>query len=105
MLSVHLSSLKFHPDKTASGVPSVFHLESGRLVNGQSAPRILVHKVGSKYRTQKTGEFQANLTFTDPSQNSARLLRMAESQMKRKAFVTQSPFDRGLLLGRRAFLF
>jgi hypothetical protein len=105
MLSTDLSCFKTPSAKSASPVPSVFHLENVRLGNGQSKPSILVRKVGAKYQTEKTGDFWANCAVTALSEKSARLLRMAESQMKRKAFVTLSPFDRGLLLGRRAFLF
>jgi hypothetical protein len=105
MLSVDLSSLKTAADKTASPAPTVFHLESARHENGQSCSPIFVRKVGSKYQTAETPDFEANLASTAASPNSARFVRMAQSQMKRKAFVTLSQFDRGLLLGRRAFLF
>lgn len=105
MLSVDLSSLKSISDKNASSERTVFHLESDRHRIGHSGATILVRKGGSKYQTQKTADFEANLASTAASPNSARFVQMLESQMKRKAFGTLSPFDRGLLLGRRAFLF
>jgi hypothetical protein len=105
MLSVNLSCFKNPSAKSASSAASVFQLENARLGNGQSRPAIIVRKVGSKYQTGKTGDFWGNCAETAASEKSARLLRKAESQMKRKAFVALSQFDRGLLLGRRAFLF
>jgi hypothetical protein len=105
MLSVDLSFLKPSADKTAPLAPTVFHLELPRHGNGHSPARIFVRKVGAKYQTEKSPDFQANLASTAASLNSARFVQLPASQMKRKAFVTLSPFDRGLLLGRGAFLF
>jgi hypothetical protein len=105
MLSVDLSFLKSSADKTASPAPTVFHLESDRLGIGHSYTCIFLRKVGSKNRTAETADFAPNLAPTAPSPNSARFVQLPASQMKRKAFMTLSQFDRGLLLGRRAFLF
>jgi hypothetical protein len=105
MLSVDLSCFKPNADKTSSPAPTVFHLESERHRIGHSGGTILIRKVGSKYQTEKTADFEANLASAAASPNSARFVRMPESQMKRKASATFSPFGQGLLLGRGAFLF
>lgn len=105
MLSVDLAFFKSPPAKSSPPAPTVFHLEDGRLGIGQSEASIAIQKVGAKYSVEKIGDFRGKCGVRAASEKSARLLRKAESQMKRKAFVTLSPFDRGLLLGRRAFLF
>src|SRR4051812_30695856 len=90
---------------------TVLELENQRLGNGQFVgvdfalknARSAAHKMAA----QKTAHLRANRASKAISGvalaahfKSARFVRMAESQMKRRASVTQSPFDRGLLLGR-----
>jgi hypothetical protein len=63
------------------------------------AHKKLAHFVGNSASTA------ASEALSISQNNSARFVRKAQSQMKRKASATFSPFDRGLLLGRGAFLF
>src|SRR5258706_10758011 len=109
-----LSSPKTLPTNIAHLAATVLHLEGQRLGNGHSTAPFFaannVHFLTEKFAFQKSGHFRRNRTssaafrtFSDPKIKSARFVRMPQSQMKRKAFVTLSPLDQGLLLGRHAF--
>ena len=84
---------------------SVFELENRRLGTGQFAGSENGDLNVGKAEAAKRAHFLRNYAVTGAWNESARFVRMPESQMKGKASATPSPFDRGLLLGRGAFLF
>jgi len=100
-----LAMSRTDPANSSRSAVSVFDLEKNRLGIGQFVWLENGCLSGEKAKAEKTADFLRNYTVTAAWNESARFVRKPESQMKRKASVTPSPFDRGLLLGRRAFLF
>ena len=99
------------PANSSPRLVSVFDLEDSRLKTGHLRGAFSDAK-SRKFFAQnaafkKTANFRGNracaavwaASFGAQNQ-SARFVRMPESQMKGKASATSSPFDRGLLLGR-----
>jgi hypothetical protein len=116
MTDTLLAALKTASAKSSRSVSSVFHLEKQRLGNGHFGGVMGSQKSADfsaeKISFQKPAHFRGNRASTAASElvseaqfQSARFVRKAKSQMKRKALATPSPIDRGLLLGRGAFLF
>jgi hypothetical protein len=116
MLENALSAPNKSQAKTSRSLASVFELETNCLATGHhgnsfSIAENLTDDV-TKTASQKHAIFFGKHVFTVDSnrvlktkKQSARFVQLPESQMERKASVTPSPFGRGLLLGRGAFLF
>jgi hypothetical protein len=111
-----LATLEITAAEFAGLDASVFQLDDPRLETGHSVGvTFSVQKAGlaaKKIGSSKSSKFRgkpadraASVAEREAKTESARFVRKPESQMKRKASATHSPFDRGLLLGRRAFLF
>jgi hypothetical protein len=102
--------------KSARPAEFVFELDYQRLGIGHGASSdfdsLSFDFSAEKNNRKKIADFRANHAFTAASpitsltkNKSARFVQLPESQMKRKASATLSPFGQGLLLGRGAFLF
>jgi hypothetical protein len=111
-----LASLSTSAAKSARSCGFVFELESQRLGIGHGAGSDFdaptFYFSTGKSSIKKIADLLANRALTAASDialatenKSARFVQLAESQMKRKASATFSPFGQGLLLGRGAFLF
>jgi hypothetical protein len=116
MLDQPLSPFNKSQANFSPSCANVFELEKQCLVTGQHDSALFPSRNPAadmaKPIRQISSDFLENCAPAAASNRahrsknySACFVRMPESQMKRKAFATQSPFDRGLLLGRGAFLF